>query len=102
MKGECFDMTLIVGILYRPPSGNMLLFERKFCEILRYYQTSYNGKPLYVCGDFNIILFDEFQCSHTQRFTNLMLSFEFNPLIDHLWTIDQTVISSGILRSKCQ
>lgn len=69
---------IIIGVIYRPPSGNTNEFLLSLESILDTIKNE--KKPCYLLGDYNINLL----ASNTNRdeFENLMFSYAFLPLID--------------------
>lgn len=70
----------LVGVIYRPPSGNVA----DFLEQLTTTLCKLNSVPstCYVCGDFNLDLTLSDQHSMVQTFLDLFHSSSFIPLID--------------------
>ena len=81
--------------------------------MLNLYQSNFAQFPLHLVGDYNIDILKHLECASVQNFTNLMFSFNLNPIIrrptrisnfsatllDHMWTNDVHVKNSGIIRS---
>ena len=95
---------------YRPPSGNLSLFNS---YILSNILTEYTSStPVILCGDFNIDLINP--TGQENDFINHMNSFSFLPhinkptsvceysstCIDHIWTNQLCEIKSGIFEIK--
>lgn len=71
---------IIVGVIYRPPNGNILNFTSAIREILK--EISPKKRKCYLIGDFNID-FNRYHLSpDTAEFFNLLYSHSFTPLID--------------------
>ena len=64
-----------VGVVYRPPSGNIGNFLEKFENLLEKLPAN-----SYIMGDFNIDLHDMLPKSH-QHFENIFMTNSFGPLI---------------------
>ena len=64
-----------VGVVYRPPSGNINKFLDKFENMLEKLPAD-----SYIIGDFNIDLHDMIPKSH-QKFENIFMTNSFSPLI---------------------
>ena len=64
-----------VGVVYRPPSGNVDKFLEKFENLLEKLPEN-----SYIIGDFNIDLHDMIPKSH-QKFENIFMTNSFSPLI---------------------
>ena len=57
---------IIVGTIYRPPSGNFEMFENKVNTILT--EVDKTRKITYLTGDFNIDLLKSDDCEYSSRF----------------------------------
>ena len=104
---------LLLGNIYRPPRGNINAFISRLEFMLNLYQSNFAQFPLHLVGDYNIDILKHLECASVQNFTNLMFSFNLNPIIrrptrisnfsatllDHMWTNDVHVKNSGIIRS---
>ena len=104
----------IIGNLYRPPKGNFDVFNEKLSKNLTDIRSNFNNATIIILGDVNINILKSFECLRAQRFTNLMFSFELNPLIrrptrvtettasilDHIWTNSKSVKNDGIIKSN--
>lgn len=66
---------ITVGVVYRPPSGNIEIFLQKFESMLEKLPAN-----SYVIGDFNIDLHNMLPKSH-QNFENILMTNSFSPLI---------------------
>ena len=101
------NKTLTVGVLYRPPNGNITSFFNELSTILEILP----NKSVHIMGDFNINLHDDNPALH--QLEDVMLQAGFAPLIsiythekpgckptciDNIFTNDwDTIISSGTL-----
>ena len=99
---------IIVGTVYRPPSGNFDMFENKFNEILTKVDKS--NKITYLMGDFNIDLLKTENSDYSSRFCEQLFTSSFFPLItrpsritqhtatliDNIFTNDLAQLDSGI------
>ena len=65
---------LVIGVIYRPPGGNLALFNEEFCNLLSQLTKSL-GSHIFLLGDFNINLLNA--SSHT------MSSAFFDTLTSH-------------------
>jgi aminoglycoside phosphotransferase family enzyme len=57
---------MIIGVIYRPPNGNIDLFETKFNQLLS--KIDKENKICYLMGDFNIDLLKSESCDYTNNF----------------------------------
>ena len=99
---------IILGNIYRPPSGNFEMFENKLNEILS--EVDKTKKITYLMGDFNIDLLKTDNCDYSNRFCEQLFTSSFFPLInrptritqhtatliDNIFTNDLEQIESGI------
>lgn len=72
--------TLVIGCIYRPPSGDVNMFLESMDTIL----TALSHLPqsnLYVCGDFNLNLLNVSTDSNCNNFLNLMFANSLSPII---------------------
>ena len=69
----------IVGVIYRPPDGNIEFFLAKVTELL--HELRNQDKPIYIMGDYNLDLLSHATNSRIERFIDLMASSFFFPLI---------------------
>ena len=67
----------IVGVIYRPPSGDMNLFQSELSEILSNLPSDHT---VHILGDYNVDLLNEMH-SDTVEFENVIFSSGFIPLI---------------------
>ena len=72
------DRDVIVGVCYRPPSGNVTTFNLQLCEILN--SINHDKHYIYLHGDFNLNLFSLNKSSPAQNFYNLVQTFSLYPL----------------------
>jgi hypothetical protein len=68
-----------VGVVYRPPDGNMSLFNENYCKVLD--KLSCAKSKCYIAGDFNINLLNYDRHFETENFLNNTFSHFFFPLI---------------------
>ena len=96
MKVEKFSICslhdVIIGIVYRPPNGDIPLFLDEMNRLLESRQAA--TSKLYVMGDFNINLLNKDKVPFVANFLNLMYSPWLVPLIsrptrltDHSYTL---------------
>ena len=71
---------IILGNIYRPPSGNFEIFENKLNEILA--NVDKTKKISYLTGDFNIDLLKSDVCEYSNRFCEQLFTSSFFPLIN--------------------
>ena len=101
--------TVLVGTIYRRPSGNMTNFIEELDSILS--TISNENKVTYIMGDFNINLLMYKKLSNVTRFVDLLHGYDFlsivnkptrvtcnsATLIDQIWTNNYTnLIETGI------
>ena len=70
---------LIVGVIYRPPSGYFLTFKNTMNTILE--KIDRENKICYLMGDFNIDLFKSESCDYAGQFAEQLFTSSFFPLI---------------------
>ena len=68
---------MIVGVIYRPPSGDINIFQSELCDLLSNLPADHT---VYILGDYNVDLLNEKDC-HTTEFENIILTAGFIPLI---------------------
>ena len=104
----------VIGSIYRPRYSKMAKFIDELCNVLTFIDSNYQSANVYLCGDMNINLFLECESLHIQNYVNLLLCHGLTPLIrratrvatrsatliDHIWSNDVNLMSSGIIRSK--
>ena len=73
------DKPLTLGVIYRPPSGNIKNFYLQFEKILNMLSTNESNADTIVCGDFNINLFKN--DSKKSKFENVFFGNCFIPTI---------------------
>ena len=78
---------IILGNIYRPPSGNFEIFENKLNEILA--NVDKTKKISYLTGDFNIDLLKSDVCEYSNRFCEQLFTSSFFPLINKPTRITQ-------------
>ena len=71
------DKPITIGVIYRPPSGNIANFLDEFSKII---EKSPKNNQTFIMGDFNVNLLDQ-QVSSTQQFEELFLSHGLFPMI---------------------
>ena len=113
IKVKIGSKTLIFGNIYRPPRGSKAEFLISIERFLTFCRTNYGGLDLYLMGDFNIDLL-KMRCPDVESYVNTMYSYDLSPMIcrptrvagssysiiDHIWTNDQNVLASGIIRTR--
>ena len=70
---------MIIGVIYRPPSNKIDLFENEMNQILR--KLDKENKIGFLLGDFNVDLLKSESCDYTCRFLEQMFTSSFFPLI---------------------
>ena len=65
-----------MGVIYRPPSGNLDKFNESLSVIMSSFQST---QKVYIMGDFNINLF--LQTAATKLFEETFICNGFNPVI---------------------
>mgnify|MGYP001553100430 CR=1 FL=1 len=73
---------IIVGVVYRPPSGSITNFTTAINEILEKIGLRNKQKTCYIVGDFNIDLKKYHSSRDTAEFFDLLYSYSFIPLIN--------------------
>ncbi len=71
---------IIIGTIYRAPSGHFEMFEKKLSEILT--KIDETNKIIYLTGDFNIDLSKSDVCEYSSRFCEQLFTSSFFPLIN--------------------
>ena len=77
------DRNIIIGVCYRPPSGDITCFNAKLHEILD--NINHDKKihlGAYLHGDFNLNLFKLDKSCSVQNFYNLIQTFSVYPLFN--------------------
>ena len=82
---------IVIGVIYRPPSGSMTDFIKAMSDILNKIHT--NRKPCYLLGDFNIDLNKYHTTPDTAEFFDLLYSYSFIPLIDKATRVSASTAS---------
>ena len=77
-KGSNGEKNIIIGLIYRPPSGDKKLFFESIEPILNTVKNE--QKECFILGDFNINLLSS--DTHKNNFESLMLSYSYFPLIN--------------------
>ena len=70
---------IIIGVVYRPPKGNILDFISSLSDIIN--NPILNNKDCFIMGDFNINLLKHVTDNASHNFLELFLSASFLPLI---------------------
>ncbi len=78
---------IIIGSIYRPPTGDFEIFENKLSEILS--KIDKTNKTIYLTGDFNIDLLKSDVCEYSNRFCEQLFTSSFFPLINRPTRITQ-------------
>ena len=66
-----------VGVVYRPPNGNMLLFLDHYRQLIN----SLQDKTSYIMGDFNINLHKNSLSNQSCEYEQILLNSNFSPFI---------------------
>ena len=82
----------IFNIVYRPPGGDLKVFENYFQSILSH--NSIRNKNVILAGDFNINVLDFEQNNKVQNFVNLMFQFGLVPTINKPTRVTNKTISA--------
>ena len=82
---------IIVGIVYRKPSSNIIEFNNVFDNCLKKIDSE--CKHAYIMGDFNIDLMKHSNCSSVNQFLSIIYAYSFLPLIDKPSRITQSSFS---------
>ena len=97
----CSLYDVIIGIVYRPPNGDIPLFLDEMNRLLESRQAA--TSKLYVMGDFNINLLNKDKVPFVANFLNLMYSHCLVPLIsrptrltDHSCTLIDNIFTNCI------
>ena len=77
---EVSNNNTIVGVIYRPPKGDLELFLNTINEML--LKLNQENKTLYIMGDFNLDLLKINQHRYTATFIETMLSHSLLPMIN--------------------
>ena len=102
---------IVIGVIYRPPQGNLIHFMNEMQSILE--NPVLNGKSLFLMGDYNVNLLHCNENDHVDDFLNMLMSFSLLPLItkptrvtettstliDNIFSNFQPFPSSGIIIS---
>ena len=78
---------IIIGTIYRPPSGDFEMFENKLSEVLT--KIDKTNKITYLTGDFIIDLLKSDACEYSNRFSEQLFTSSFFPLINRPTRITQ-------------
>ena len=70
---------VLIGVIYRPPNQDMLLFNEKLNNIMN--DVRMENKICYLLGDYNINILNCASHVHTAQFVDMMSSSGFLPLI---------------------
>ena len=70
---------LIIGVVYRPPQGNVDTFVNEIQTILS--NSVMENKSVYFMGDFNVNLLEFDKYAHVNEFLDLLASFSYLPVI---------------------
>ena len=96
--------------LYRQPRGNKNIFIESLDELITRHNLT--RSDTIITGDFNICLLKEELCDMTKKFTDMLKSFHFYPLItrptridynntlsviDHIWVNSSVSLNHGII-----
>ena len=76
---------IIFSVVYRPPAGNLIVYETFFKKILSDSATVI--KSFFLAGDFNINLLNLETNNKVQSFVNLMFEFSMIPTINKPITV---------------
>ena len=68
---------MIIGVVYRPPSGDLTLFHTEISDMLSELPVNSN---IHIMGDYNIDLLNS-RNSNTTEFENIVISSGYTPLI---------------------
>ena len=82
---------IIVGIVYRKPSSNIIDFNCNFEDCLK--KIDLECKHAYIMGDFNIDLMKYSNCNSVNQFLSIIYAYSFLPLIDKPSRITQSSFS---------
>ena len=112
VKVKTGSQTIVIGVIYRPPTSSNILFLEYYNKILDFI----GNEKCYIVGDFNLDLLKYEINSHVRSYVDLSMEFSFRPLIyrptrissqtatiiDHIWSnnLDGT-INTGILMNDC-
>ena len=77
---------VIIGCVYNPPDNDLEIVNEYLSEILN----KVSSKPSYICGDFNVNLFNHDKHIQSGKFLDLFTSEGFYPLITHPSRITKT------------
>ena len=72
------DKNMIIGVVYRPPGGDLSLFNALFTDILQTIQTE--NKLCYIMGDYNVNLMNYESHDLTANFVDTIYSYSYVPL----------------------
>ena len=71
------DLSYVIGVMYRPPNSNIVMFNEKLNDIL----SQISHMPCYIIGDYNIDLLKHDGHLQTEQFLDVMHSNSLIPMI---------------------
>ena len=71
------DLSYVIGVMYRPPNSNIVMFNEKLNDIL----SQISHMPCYIIGDYNIDLLKHDSHLQTEQFLDVMHSNSLIPMI---------------------
>ena len=89
---------VVVGCIYRPPDGNISVFQHEMCSRLSMVMTNLNN--ILLCGDLNLDMLKIDSNSNIADFYQNMLTYGLIPTITaptHIYTNRNGVISGSLL-----
>ena len=83
---------IIFSVVYRPPDGNLIVYETFFKKILSDSATVI--KSFFLAGDFNINLFDLETNNKVQSFVNFMFEFSMIPTVNKATRVTKHIVAA--------
>ena len=83
---------IIFSVVYRPPAGNLIVYETFFKKILSDSATVI--KSFFLAGDFNINLLNLETNNKVQSFVNLMFEFSMIPTINKATRVTKHIVAA--------
>lgn len=83
---------IIFSVVYRPPDGNLIVYETFFKKILSDSATGI--KSFFLAGYFNINLFDLETNNKVQSFVNFMFEFSMIPTVNKATRVTKHIVAA--------
>ena len=85
---------IFVGVIYRPPGGNLNIFNSQFSSLMSSFQ---ENEKVYIMGDFNVNLF--YNNGSAKLFEETFICNGFNPVILFPHIVSQMVKKLALIIS---